>query len=237
MNPTIASITARGLFGRKRVFILIPLPLLLIGIALLSRGAVALPSEWGEPVILGLGFSATLPIIALIVGTGVLGSEIDDGTVTHILSKPIPRSEIVFTKLLVSIGITAAVAGIPLFVVGLIAGSAAVAFALFVAAVVGSIAYSALFMALSLMTRRPVLVGLVYVVLWEGVLGNVLSGTQQLSIAQYVRSIADWLAPSDLLSGSVSVTVSIVMAVIFAVGSTALAVQRLRSFSVAGETG
>jgi ABC-2 type transport system permease protein len=237
MNPTIASITARGLFGRKRVFILIPLPLILIGIALLSRATGAAPGDWGPPVILGLGFSATLPVIALIVGTGVLGSEIDDGTVTHILSKPIPRSEIVFTKLLVAVGITAAVAGLPLFVVGLIAGSAAVAFALLVAAVVGAIAYSALFVALSLVTRRPVLVGLVYVVLWEGVLGNLLSGTQQLSIAQYVQSIADWLAPSDLLSGTVSVPVSIVMAAVFAVGSTILAVQRLRSFSVAGETG
>jgi ABC-2 type transport system permease protein len=237
MNPTIASITARGLFGRKRALILIPLPLILIGIALLSRAAGAAPGEWGPPVILGLGFSATLPVIALIVGTGVLGSEIDDGTVTHILSKPIPRSEIVFTKLLVAIGITTAVAGIPLFVVGIIAGSAAVAFALFVAAAVGAIAYSALFVALSLVTRRPVLVGLVYVVLWEGVLGNVLSGTQQLSIAQYVQSIADWLAPSDLLSGTVSVPASIIMAAVFAVGSTLLAIQRLRSFSVAGETG
>jgi ABC-2 type transport system permease protein len=237
MNPTIASITARGLFGRKRAFILIPLPLILIGIAILSRAVGAQPADWGPPVILGLGFSATLPVIALIVGTGVLGSEIDDGTVTHILSKPIPRSEIILTKLLVAIGITAAVAGVPLFVVGLIAGSAAVAFALLVGAMVGAIAYCALFVALSLVTRRPVLVGLVYVVLWEGVLGNVLSGTQQLSIAQYVQSIADWLAPSDLLAGTVSVPVSIIMAVIFAVGSTMLAIQRLRSFSVAGETG
>ena len=41
MNATIASITARGLFGRKRVFVLIPLPLILIGIAVLARAAGA----------------------------------------------------------------------------------------------------------------------------------------------------------------------------------------------------
>jgi ABC-2 type transport system permease protein len=237
MNSTIASITARGLFGRKRALILIPLPLLLIGIALLSRAVGAHVTEWAPPVIVGLGFSSTLPVIALIVGTGVLGSEIDDGTVTHILAKPIARSEIVMTKLLVAIGITALVAGLPLFIVGLIAGQVSVALAVFVAAIVGAIAYCSLFVALSLVTRRPVLFGLAYVVLWEGVLGNILSGTQQLSVAQYIQSIADWLAPSDLLDGTVSVPVSIVMSCLFAIGFTALAIQRLRSFSVAGETG
>jgi ABC-2 type transport system permease protein len=237
MNATIASITARGLFGRKRVLVLIPLPLILIGIAILARAAGAEPSDWGEPVIVGLGFSATLPVIALIVGTGVLGSEIDDGTVTHILAKPLPRSEIIFTNLAVSASIITLVAGIPMFVVGLIAGDAALAFSLFVASVVAALAYSAVFLLLSLVTRRPVLVGLVYVVLWEGVLGNVLTGTRQLSIAQYAVSIADWLTPTDLIAGQVSVPVSWVMAGVFAVGMTALAVQRLRVFSVAGETG
>jgi ABC-2 type transport system permease protein len=237
MNATIASITTRGLFGRKRVFVLIPLPLILIGIAILARSAGAQPSDWAEPVIVGLGFSSTLPVIALIVGTGVLGSEIDDGTVTHILAKPLPRSEIVFTKLAVSAAIITLVAGIPMFVVGLIAGSSALAFSLFVASVVAALAYSAVFLLLSLVTRRPVLVGLVYVVLWEGVLGNVLTGTRQLSIAQYAVSIADWLTPTDLIAGQVSVPVSWVMAGVFAVGMTAWAVQRLRSFSVAGETG
>jgi ABC-2 type transport system permease protein len=237
MNATIASITARGLFGRKRVLLLIPLPVIMVGVAFLARTFDATPVEWGPSVILGLGFAAVLPVIALIVGTGVLGSEIDDGTLTHILAKPLPRSEIVLTKLAVAAGITAVVAGAPLLAVGLLAGSAALAFGLVVAAAIGALAYSALFLALSLLSRRPVLVGLVYVVLWEGVLGNLLSGTRVLSIQQYLVSIADWLAPSDILDGHVSVPVSFVMAAVFAVGMTVLAVERLRSFSVAGETG
>jgi len=52
-----------------------------------------------------------------------------------------------------------------------------------------------------------------------------------------VVTIADWLAPSDLLDGKVSVGTSLVMSGVFAVGLTFLAIQRLRSFSVAGETG
>ncbi|WP_432827989.1 ABC transporter permease [Dactylosporangium sp. CA-092794] len=237
MNATIAMITTRGLLGRRRIWLLVPMPLLLIGLALLARGVGAEPAEWGEAVIGGLGFTAVLPVIALIIGTGVLGSEIDDGTITHILSKPIPRSEIIFTKLFVATGVTALFAGIPLFVVGLIAGQPALAFALVVGAVIGSLAYCSLFLMMSVLTRRPVLVGLAYVVLWEGVLGNILSGTQKLSVQQYVQAIVDALAPTDLLHGNVAVPLSCVMAGVFVVLSTAYAVQRLRTLSVAGETG
>jgi ABC-2 type transport system permease protein len=237
MNPTIASITVRGLFGRKRAWILLPLPLLLIAVALIARSTGTPSSEWGGAVITGLGFGAVLPLIALVVGTGVLGSEIDDGTITHILAKPLPRSEIIFTKLLVSIVVTGLVAGIPLFIVGLIIGSAAVGFALVAATAVGAIAYSAFFVALSLLSRRSVLIGLVYVVLWEGVLGNLLAGTRDLSIEQYVVSIADWLAPNDLLDRHVGVPAAFVMSAVFTIGASWLAVSRLRSFSVAGETG
>ncbi|GAA0715017.1 ABC transporter permease subunit [Dactylosporangium roseum] len=237
MNATIARITTRGLLGRRRIWLLVPLPLILIGLALIARASGATPEEWGEPIIVGLGFTAVLPVIALIVGTGVLGSEIDDGTITHILAKPLPRSEIVFTKLVVAAGVTGLFAGAPLFVAGVIANSWSLAFALLVGAVVGALAYSALFVMISVLTRRPVLLGLVYVVLWEGLLGNILSGTQKLSIQQYVVSIVDWLAPSEVLQGRVSVPVSFVMAGVFTLAATVYAVQRLRSFSVAGETG
>ena len=43
---------------------------------------------------------------------------------------------------------------------------------------VGALAYSALFLMLSLVTRRPVLLGLVYILMWEGLLGNFVSGTR-----------------------------------------------------------
>ena len=183
-----------------------------------------------------LGFATVLPVVALIVGTGVLGSEIDDGTLVHVLSKPLPRREIVLTKLVVSIVVTAVTVGVPMFVAGLIADGVRLGLGLVAGSAVGAVAYSALFLALSLVTRRPVLLGLVYVLIWEGVLGNVLSGTRMLSIQQYVVTVADRVGDTDLLTGTVSVPVSVVMAVLFTIGGTALAIDRLRSFSVAGET-
>lgn len=235
-NPTIAQITTRGLFGRRRFLLLLPLPVLLVGLALLARGLGAKPADWAEPVLVGLGFAAVLPVIALIVGTGVLGSEIDDGTLVHVLAKPLPRREIILTKLAVAVAVTAVTVGVPMYLAGLVAGSAQLGIGLAVGSLVGAFAYSALFLVLSLVTRRPVLFGLLYVLIWEGVLGNLLTGTRMLSVQQYVVAVAAKVGHTDLLTGRVSVPVSVVMALVFTVGGTVLAVDRLRSFSIAGET-
>ena len=56
-----------------------------------------------------------------------------------------------------------------------------------------------------------------------------------LSIQQYVVTVADRVAPTDLLTGSLA-AVSLGMAFVFVVGATLLAIDRLRSFSVVGET-
>jgi ABC-2 type transport system permease protein len=236
MNLTIARITARALFGRRRFLLLLPLPALLVGLAVLARSLGAGPLDWGQPVIVGLGLAVVLPVVALVVGTGVLGSEIDDGTLAHILAKPLPRAEIIVSKLIVAVVVTAVTAGVPLYVTGLIAGSSALAVGLALGAILGAMAYCSLFVLLSLLTRLPVLVGLVYVLVWEGLLGNLLDGTKVLSIQQYVIAVADRVASSDILATSVSVPVALVMAAVVAVGATVFAVDRLRSFSIVGET-
>jgi ABC-2 type transport system permease protein len=220
---TITWITARGLFGRRRFLLLLPLPLVLLGLAVLCRSLGVDPGQWGPPVLVGLGLAVVLPVVALIIGTGVLGAEIDDGTVVHILTKPLPRWQIVLPKLGVAAGVTAATVAVPLYVAGVLADSVRLGLALAVAGALGALAYSALFLALSLVTRRPVLLGLVYVLIWEGLLGNLIA-------------LADRIAPTGLLETSVSVPVASVMTALVSVGFTVLAIDRLRSFSVAGET-
>jgi ABC-2 type transport system permease protein len=233
---TVAWITTRGLLGRRRFLLLLPLPLLMVGIALIPRFSGISPSDWAQPVIVALGFTTLLPIVSLIVGTGVLGAEIDDGTITHILSKPIARWRIVLPKLLVSIAVTGATAAVPFYIVGALADGPRLGLGLVVGAFAGATLYSAIFVALSLISRRPVLLGLVYVIVWEGLLSNLVSGTRVLSVQQYVLTISDKAASSALLHPNVSFPVALVMSIVVTVLFVALAIRKLSSFSVTGET-
>lgn len=236
MNTTIMRITARALLGRRRFLLLLPLPALLVGLALLADSLGSRPEEWGGPVIAGLGLSVVLPVVALVVGTGVLGSEIDDGTLAHILAKPLPRWQIILSKLAVAVAVTTVTAGVPLFAAGVIADSARFGAGLVAGAALGALAYCALFVLVSLLTRRPVLLGLIYVLVWEGLLAARVSGTRVVSIQHYAMAVTDRVAPSDLVGTTVSVPVAAGMAFVVLVGATLLAVDRLRSFSLAGET-
>ncbi|TMM36245.1 MAG: ABC transporter permease [Actinobacteria bacterium] len=237
MNLTIAWITARALLGRKRVLLLLPFPVLVVGLTLIAHALRPdAADQWGPVIVDGLGLGVLLPVTALIVGTAVLGAEIEDGTILHILAKPLPRREIVLAKLVVSAGIIGTVAAVPMFVAGTVAQSARFGLALAVACFVAALAYAALFLALSLLTRRPVLIGLAYVLLWEGLLGNLLASTRELSIHQYAVTLASRIAQTQLLHNHVGLPVAIVMSAVFLVGGTVLAVNRLSSFAVTGET-
>jgi ABC-2 type transport system permease protein len=235
MNTTIAWITARGLFGRRRFFLLFPLPLIFIGMTALAA-SLAEPADFATPVLVGIGVAVVLPLIALIVGTGVLGSEIDDGTIVHILTKPLPRWKIVVSKMIVASAVTALTAAGSGFVAGVITDGVKLGVALGAAMTVGAIAYCALFMALSAMSRRPVLIGLLYIAIWEGLLSNVVSGAGVLSVQQYVVTLAAKLSDTGLLTSTVKLPAAIIMSVALTVTGLYFAISRLRSFSVAGET-
>lgn len=235
MNKTIMGLTARALLGRKRVLMLLPMPIILIGLTLLGITSGADDDDWGPVVFTGLGLSVILPLTALIVGSSALGLEIDDGTITHLLTKPLPRSEIIFSKLIVAWLVTAAATALPLAAAALMAGSTSLAVGMVVGTAFGALAYSALFLALSVMTKRPVAVGLVYIMLWENLLVSFVDGARIFSVRQHATAIADTIGNTSLIEGSVSTTTAVIMLAIFIAVGTWGATQRLRSFALTGE--
>ena len=58
-----------------------------------------------------------------------------------------------------------------------------------IACAAGGAAYAAVFVALSSLTARALIAGLIYVLLWEGALGGLLEGTRFLSIRQATLGI------------------------------------------------
>jgi ABC-2 type transport system permease protein len=234
MNGTIISITLRGLLGRRRALLLIPLPLVVIGIGLLARDSTQAEAV---DILNGLGLSTVLPLTALILGTAVLGSEMEDGNLVHLLSKPISRAEILLSKLLVAVVATVLVGAVPILIAGiLMTGSySSIARGFFVGALAGSVLYPAIFVALSAVTKRAVVFGLVYLLLWEGVLGTWLRGTRMLSVRHYLLQFADAASTSPFIDADVSFVTSVIMSAVLLGLAVWFGTDRLRSYHMANE--
>ncbi|WP_420129055.1 ABC transporter permease [Longimicrobium sp.] len=238
---TLARLALRQLAGNRRVLWVVLFAFLPVLLALLMQTETGNDAreilEDAADLFKGLTVSVLLPIVALVVGTSVFGAEVDDGTITYVLGKPVPRWRIVLTRVVVAGLLTAAVL-VPSTLLSMIIalrGTAAPGTAAgFTAAVAaGSFFYCALFVGFSLTTRRALVAGLAYVVIWEGLLSNTFGGSRALSIRQYTLSIADGLAsvPGNDLS-QLGLTTALAMAAAVTVLVTAYSIHRLRRFEI-----
>ena len=169
MTRTLLSLTAHQLLGRRRGILIALLALLPIGLALLFRlaGDGDGATDFAVDMISGLVFTLLLPIGALVFGTSALGSEIEDGTIVYLLAQPIARWRIVIVKAavasLATIALTVPAALLTAVIVLDGFDSESLWWGATVAAITGSIVYSTLFVGLSTITGRALIVGLVYV--------------------------------------------------------------------------
>ena len=59
--------------------------------------------------------------------------------------------------------------------------------------------YCAIFALLSVMTRHAVVIGLIYLLVWEGLLGGLLDGIRWLSVTRWSTEIVDQVAGLSLV--------------------------------------
>src|SRR5260370_9735168 len=118
---TIAPVTWRATVGRKRALLFALPPLILIVVTLLVKLSHPAGSSWTGQVLGIFGFSVVLPLTALIIGTSVLGAEVDDGSIVQLLATPVPRSVVIASKYVVATVLTIIFFAIPECLAGLIA--------------------------------------------------------------------------------------------------------------------
>ncbi len=242
MIRAIIEATIRGVLGRRRSLLIVLLAALPVLIAAIVRasGSTSDAVSLSAGLLDALIVRTVLPLVALVFGTAVLGSELEDGTAVYLLVKPIERPRIVVAKLVVAAGMTVVLVGLVTLVTGLAVaagrGAEDLVVAFTIAVAVGGLIYAGLFLALSVVTSRALIVGLAYILIWEGLLAGLLEGTQVLSIRQYTLAIARLLAGADgdavtvTLAGSTAIVLSLVV-----LGAAfAVATRRLASYEVRG---
>jgi ABC-2 type transport system permease protein len=235
-HPTVARLTYRALLGRRRALLLCALPVLLIVVAVAVRAMVGADDQLTAELLGGFALAAMVPLIGVIVGTGAIGPEIDDGSVLYLLAKPLQRSAIVLTKLVVAVGVTVLFSAIPTLIAGYVlnGNSQQLAVAFASGAACASVAYSALFLLLAVVSRHAVVIGLVYALVWEALVGNLIPGARVLSVQQWALAVAEKISGPGLITSEVSLTTGAVLLAVVTVGGTWLAARTLRTSTPTG---
>jgi len=234
---TIASVTLRATMGRRRALLFALPALILIVVTLLIKLSHPGDPTWPSQVLGVFGFSVVLPLTALIIGTSVLGAEVDDGSIVQLLATPVPRSVVIGSKYAVATVLTMIFVAVPELLAALIAtgGVTKLAIGLFVGALAGSVMYNAVFVMLSVVTTRAIAFGLLYVLIWESLLTNFVSGAKLLSIGHYSLGIANAIAHDSNLNAGLSAGTAIGMGAVVTVAALVVAARGLASFSLKGD--
>ncbi len=225
------------LAGRRLLVVLLLVAVPLVLPAVFVRGSDLDPATFTLDLFRQLVLPVLLPVVTLVFSTSALGAELRDGTVTNLLLKPIPRPAILGAKYLAAV-LAALLVLLPAESVGHIVaagglGSTDLLVATLLATVVGTLAYCALGVLLSLLFARALLVGLAYALLWEGAVVGVAPSASSLSIRGYTEGVL-----AALLSGGVDLTTRLgpvsatVLAATVTLAVLAVAARRLQRMDI-----
>jgi ABC-2 type transport system permease protein len=103
--------------------------------------------------------------------------------------------------------------------------------------VVGALEYTAAFVAVSIITSRALIVGLAYVVVWEGFVAGLFAGTRPISIRQHALAVAEALGGSGAVgTAELELANALVIGAIVTALAALVAVRRLGDVELRGET-
>lgn len=240
LNGVVAGITTRQLLSGRRVLLIAVLPVVLIALSIVVRAVGGEDVTVAVGVLDGFALGVVVPLLGLIAGIGAIGGEIDDGSVVYLLTKPVSRHSIATTKTVVAGAVAVTAAAVPTWVAALILGldlQVAGAFAL--AAALAALAYAAVVVALAVVTRAAVPIGLLYVLVWEGIVGGFVPGARALSIRQWALGVAEGALGDRAfdvgLDAAVGPWTGAVLLAVVIVAATFLAGRRLGRVRVTGE--
>jgi len=198
---TLYLLTLRRYLHGKRWMVMAGLFLLPAGLALLIRATSRDVQPMRLDFLLAFMFipQALLPLVALVYASGMIQDEQEEQTITYLLVRPIPKWALYCVKLLATI--TTAVLLTIVFTVltyaaiyiGADSRVKDVPLRCLQAAGIHSlavVAYCSLFGLLSVLTKRPLVWGILYAAFVEGLLANLPFSIRLVTVIYYTRIIA-----------------------------------------------
>ena len=213
----------------------------LLGIAALSGLAIVIglfaryaddPVQAAVDGIASYGLAILVPLAALWLGTSALGDLIEDRLLVYLWLKPVPRWQLPAAAVLATSVIVVPLTALPLTVSTFAASAGELAWPTFLAASLGALAYSGLFVLAGLWFRRAVWWGLAFIVIWENLVANTVPGAARFTVAGWTGGVLGLAAEGTDHLDAGSPAVAFVVLPAIAVAGWLLAVWRYRRADV-----
>jgi len=248
MNFVIFRQSIRQLIGPHRIGLIVLMVVFAILPVLISSTAVQLGND-GAPMSLlesertlqhlysGFLLPILFPLLMLFLCAMVIREEIQDNTITYLWIKPISRASIVLTKFAAAFLISFVLIGLSLVITSMtLVQDLTLALNLLLATGVGMLAYGAVFLTASLFFGRAILIGMVYIIVWEGTFSRISVLTTDLSIRHYASNFAANIVDLPQFTNTLSLESSLIVLLTITIGMLIVAVWRFSSMEFSGSS-
>lgn len=231
LSAPVFRLTLRSLVDGRRYLALAALALApVVAAAIFAAGGETDPRLFWARLAQRLVIPTVTAVIAVVVAASAVGDEREDGTILYLVSTPLPRLGLIVTQTLAAWMASMALLAPSVLASGALAlGDRAEAGALLwplAGVALAALAYCSAAVLLAMLTRRPVVLGILYILLWEGSIATFAASADRLSIAAYGRAIAVEGVP-DVNAPDASALTAVVVLAAVAAAAAAIAGRRL----------
>lgn len=193
METYIYASMLRELTRFRRIFAWVLIALAGVGMAALCRNLIASGSPADAYILLSDAFAfRVLPLAAAILSMAVISQEVEQKTIVYLLTRPIPRWQLILFRAAAAMTVTFAISALTLAI--LAASTSGLTNGVFlrdlVAAAVGSAAYVSLFVLVSLLINKSMIVCILFAFVWESTAPLIPGDLYRLTITGYLQGIS-----------------------------------------------
>lgn len=221
ISGPVYRLTLRSLVDGRRILALAALALVpVLAAAVFAAAGDIDPRIFWARLAQRLVIPTVTAFIAIVIAAGAIGDEREDGTILYLASTPLSRRGLIATKILAAWTASMILLAPSVLVSGVVSLGERVSLEMLVWPLAGvalaALGYCAAAVLLAMVSRRPVVLGVLYILLWEGSIATFAASADRLSIAAYGRAIAvegvvDVNAP-DASTGAAVVVLALIVA-------------------------
>jgi len=178
------------------------------------------------------GFTIFVPLVALVISTATLGSLREDKTLIYFWLRPIGRWKIAVAAIVAGLLLLLPLILIPMGVLGAITGETDSIVGALAGSAVGLVAYLFVFTMLGLFTQRALAWGLLYVLVWEGLVAGFSDGAGQLAIRTYANAAMTHISGTEIAADPPGGLTVLIVTVVVALASFFVTSWRLDNMTV-----